>query len=135
MHTLHIGVLDCRAVVPAKDRRLSILWTGRQKICRPRPVPGSWQSVLRAPGPLGTLVVRLLLLEKYIEPDQLDAEYGRTALSRAAGNGHEGVVRLLLRPKFAHPMSAGRQWEKVAQAVGSLFGRRYVNLDRSSKSG
>ena len=69
-------------------------------------------------------VVRFLLREKYIQPDQPDADYGRTALSWAAGNGHEGVVRLFLRPKFVNPKSAGRQWEKAAQAVGSLFGRR-----------
>jgi len=80
-------------------------------------------------------VVRLLLREKNIQPDQVDADYGRTALSWAAGNGHEGVVRLFLRPKFVNPRSAGRQWEKAAQAVGSLFGRRYVNPDRSSNSG
>ena len=80
-------------------------------------------------------VVRLLLQEKHIQPDQPDSDYGRTALSWAAGNGHEGVVRLFLRPKFDNPGSAGRQWEKATQAIGSLFGRRYVNFDRSSKSG
>ena len=80
-------------------------------------------------------VVRLLLRENDIRPDRPDEEYGRTPLSWAAGNGHEGVVRLFLRPKFVNPRSAGRQWEKAAQAVGSLFGRRYVNPDKSSKSG
>ena len=80
-------------------------------------------------------VVRLLLEENDIRPDRPDKEYGQTALSWAAGNGHEGVVRLFLKPKFVNPRSAGLQWEKTAQAVGSLFGRGYVNPDRSSKSG
>ena len=80
-------------------------------------------------------VVRMLLRESNVEPDQLDTDYGRTALSWAAGNGHEGVVRLFLRPKFVNPRNAGRRWEKAAQGVGSLFGGRYVNPDRPSKSG
>ena len=80
-------------------------------------------------------VVRLLLREKKIQLNQLDADYGRTALSWAAGNGHEGVVRLFLRRKFVNLGGVGRQLEKAAQAVGSLFGRRYANPDRSSYCG
>jgi ankyrin repeat protein len=37
-----------------------------------------------------------LLLKKGAEPDSKDDDYGQTPLSRAAGNGHEAVVKLLL---------------------------------------
>ena len=64
-----------------------------------------------------------------------DASSGRTALSWAAGNGHEGVVRLFLGPQFVHPGSNGRRWGKAARAAGQLLGRRYVSPDSSSESG
>ena len=79
-------------------------------------------------------VVRLLLQEKYIKPDQQDTNYSRTALSWAAGNGHEGVVKLFLGPGFVNPASIGRWWGR-APLVGPLFGWRYVNPDSSSKCG
>ena len=37
-----------------------------------------------------------LLLEKGAELESKDDEYGQTPLSRAAGEGHEAVVKLLL---------------------------------------
>ena len=77
-------------------------------------------------------VVRLLLQEKHIQPDQQDGNNGRTALSWAAGNGHEGVVRLFLGRQFVNPGSVGRRWGKSARVVSLLFGDRYVNPDSSS---
>jgi len=80
-------------------------------------------------------VVRLLLQEKNLQPDELDANNGRTALSWAAGNGQEGVVRLFLARQFINPGSVGRQWGKSARVVNHLFGERYVNPNSSSKYG
>ena len=78
-------------------------------------------------------VVGLLLRKKDIRPDWPDTNSGRTALSWAAENGHEGVVRLFLRPRFANPRSIGPRLGRAWRAVGLLFGRRYINPDRSSK--
>jgi len=80
-------------------------------------------------------VVRLLLQEKNLRPDEPDANNGRTALSWAAGNGHEGVVRLFLAPQFVNPETVGRQWGKAARLVGLLFGERYVNPNSLSEYG
>ena len=80
-------------------------------------------------------VVRLLVREKHIQPDQHDANNGRTALSWAAGNGHEGVVGTFLGEQFVNPGSVGRRWGKSARVVNLLFGDRYVNPNSSSKFG
>jgi len=80
-------------------------------------------------------VVRLLLREKHIQPDQHDTGSGRTALSWAAGNGDEGLVRLLLGSQFVNPGSLGHRWGKAWRAAGQLFGRRYINPDSSCRSG
>jgi len=79
-------------------------------------------------------VVRLLLQERRIQPDQEDTSSGRTALSWAAGNGHEGVVRLFLGRRFVNPGSIGRRWGEAPRLASLLFGRRYVNPDSSSES-
>ena len=80
-------------------------------------------------------VVKLLLGESLIQPDQQDTNCGRTALSWAAENGHEGVVRLFLGSEFVDPASTGRRWGKAWQAAGLLFGWRYVNPNSPSASG
>ena len=80
-------------------------------------------------------VVRLLLREKHIQPDQQDAQNRRTALSWAAGNGHEGVVRLFLGRQFVNRGSMSGRWGKAARAMSHLFGQRYVNPDSSCKYG
>ena len=80
-------------------------------------------------------VVRLLLREKYIQPDQQDLNSGRTALSWAAGHGNEGVVRLFLGSQFVNPGSLGRWWGKAWRVTGLLVGKRYINLDSLSKYG
>jgi len=77
-------------------------------------------------------VVRLLLQNKYIQPDQHDTISGRTGLSWAARNGHEGVVRLFLGPQFVNPESIGRKRGRVARVVDTLFGGRYVNPNSMS---
>ena len=80
-------------------------------------------------------VVRLLLRQKHIQPDQQDAKSGRTAFSWAAGNGCEAVVKLFLGPRFLNPESIGRRWGKVALAMDVLSFGRYVNPDRSCNNG
>ena len=80
-------------------------------------------------------VVRLLVREKRIQPDQPDTGNGRTALSWAAENGHEGVVGLFLGPRFVNPGNIRRRWGKALRVAGLPFGRRHINPDSSSKSG
>jgi len=77
-------------------------------------------------------VARLLLRKKPIQPDVGDEIYGPTALSWAAGNGHEAVVRLFLGLQFVNPGRVGRLRGKAAQVVGLLFGGKYVNPDSSN---
>ena len=57
-------------------------------------------------------VVEFLLQQKHIQPDMSDTKYGRTALSWAAGGGHEGVVRLFLGRPFDGPRGMGPRWKK-----------------------
>ena len=80
-------------------------------------------------------VVRLLLRNRHIQPDQQDSSSGRTALSWAAGSGHEGTVRLFLGPRFVNPGSIGREWGKAARVVNTLFGGRYVNPNSTCNYG
>ena len=80
-------------------------------------------------------VVRLLVREKRIQPDQPDTGNGRTALSWAAENGHEEVVGLFLGPRFVNPGNIRRRWGKALRVAGLPFGRRHINPDSSSKSG
>jgi len=79
-------------------------------------------------------VVKLLLQQKRIQPNQMEKYRGQTALLWAAENGHEGVVRLFLGPQFINPGSIGRLWG-APLVVGQLFGRRYVNLDARDELG
>ena len=80
-------------------------------------------------------LVRVLLREKHIYPDQRDTNYGRTALSWAAEYGHEGVVRFFLSPEFVDPRNISGWLGKALRAVGRPSGMRYVNPDSSSKYG
>ena len=79
-------------------------------------------------------VVKLLLRQKHTRPDMRDMEDGRTALAWAAGSGHEGVVKLFLDPLFANPGRIGRSLG-TPQAMGLLFGKKYVNPDRPDNGG
>jgi len=80
-------------------------------------------------------VVKLLLQQKNTQPDMPDLQYGRTALSWAAGSGEEGVVRLLLAPLFNDPGCLGCRWGKRPQVMSRLFGRKYIDPDRSDNGG
>jgi len=80
-------------------------------------------------------VVRLLLREKHIRPDQQDTGCDRTALLWAAENGHEGVVRLFLDPRFVNPRNTGRRRGKTSRVVGLIFGKRYINPKSSDWRG
>ena len=53
----------------------------------------SWEH--RSPVGKTSQVVGILFGKGYINPNRLDL-HSRTPLSRAAGDGHEGVVKLLL---------------------------------------
>ena len=48
-------------------------------------------------------VVKMLLEQKDVNPDQPTTYYGRTPLSWAAGNGHERVVKMLLERDYVNP--------------------------------
>ena len=52
--------------------------------------------------------MKLLLGQKDVDPDAPHTTYGRTPLSWAAGEGHEGVVKLLLRRKDVNPNSSSQ---------------------------
>ena len=60
------------------------------------------------PGSIGRrwgvpLVAGKLFGWRYVNPDAPDTVYGRTPLSRAAENGHSGIVKLLLEQKDVNP--------------------------------
>jgi len=80
-------------------------------------------------------VVKFLLQQKHIQLDMADTRCGRTALSWAAESGHEEVVRLFLGSLFVIPGSLCRRWGKTPQVMSLLFGRKYVNPDRSDDRG
>ena len=76
-----------------------------------------------------------LLLRKHAEPDMPDTEYGRTALSWAAGGGHELVVLLFLGRRFANPRGTGPRWGQVQRVMKALLGGKCVNPDRPDNYG
>ena len=55
-------------------------------------------------------IVKILLEQADINPDQADTEYDQTPLSCAAENGHEGVVRMLLEREDVNPNQAGTEY-------------------------
>jgi len=67
--------------------------------------PGSIGRLWGAP-----LVVGQLFGRRYVNPDAPDTSYGQTPLSWAAGNGHEGIVKLLLERKDVTPDTPDTQY-------------------------
>jgi len=99
------------------------------------------------PGSIGRLwgapqVVGKLFNRRYINPDTPETHYGRTPLSWAAGNGHEGIVKLLLGRKDVNPDSSSKygqtplSWAAANGHEGIvklLLGRKEVNPDTPDK--
>jgi len=85
-------------------------------------------------------VVRRLLEQKGINPDQADTKYGWTPLSRAAVNGREGIVKMLLERQDVNPSQpdtcCGRAPLSLAAEKGHegivkmLLERKGVNPDQ-----
>ncbi|KAH8803543.1 ankyrin repeat-containing domain protein [Xylogone sp. PMI_703] len=73
-------------------------------------------------------IVRLLLSQDVIDPDQRDLATGQTALSKAAENGHDAIIGLLLMTKGVDPNSAAplitpawgdtEAWQKMREQLG-----------------
>lgn len=70
-----------------------------------------------------------------VNPDSKD-KYGRTALSWAAGSGHEAIDRLLVGRERVSEHHCHGQWRKATMAVvWLLVGRVDVNPDSEDKDG
>jgi len=92
----------------------------------------------------GSRVVGLLFGRRYINPDSL-GKSGRTPLSLAAGNGHEGIVRILLGREDVNPETLDTEYGQTPlswaakdgreRVVKLLLERKDVNPNSPSKSG
>jgi len=107
-------------------------------LSRPFVNPGSLGRRLGAPQVMDVIIGR-----KYINPDGPDSS-GRTLLSWAAGNGHDGVVKLLLERGDARPDRQDHDSRTPLSWAASnghdgvvklLLGREGVNPDRLDKNG
>jgi len=97
------------------------------QFANPRSIGGWWGKAVRA--------VSLPFDGRYVNPDS-PSKYGRTPLSSAAGNGHEGIVKLLLGRKDVNPDSPSKygrtplSWaarDGHEGIVKVLLGRKDVN--------
>ena len=70
-------------------------------------------------------VVKMLLEQEGVNPEQADPEYGRTPLSWAAEKGHEGVVKLLLERGDVNPNQAD-QHDQTPLCLAASRGHRGV---------
>jgi len=65
----------------------------------------------------------MLLKRKDVNPDQPDTKYGRTPLSWAAKNGHEGTVKMLLERKDVNPDRTDTEYGRTPLTWATLRGR------------
>ena len=111
------------------------LFLGRRFV-NPRSVDRRWGKALRVAG--------LLFSWRYVNPES-SSRYGRKPLSWAAGNGHEGVMKLLLARNDVSPDTPDTVYGRTPLswaaenghegAVKLLLEWKDVNPDSSSKSG
>ncbi|RPA97765.1 ankyrin [Choiromyces venosus 120613-1] len=81
-------------------------------------------------------VVKLLLQQRSVDPNKADETYGRTALSWAAGHGHDAVVKELLSYGSHNPNGADRAWGKAPQVIKVFFfGKKFVKYNKPDKDG
>ena len=95
---------------------LEIQGRGRTAFCRlvsSRGLGSPPAGPYGGPGRLRTLVVRMLLERDDVNPNTADTEHGRTPLSWAAENGHEGVVRILLERNDVNPDTADTEYNRT----------------------
>ena len=107
----------------------------RQQFVNPGSVDGQGGKLAR---------VASLLFERYVNPDNL-CRRGRTPLSWAAENGHEGIVKLLLERKAVNPNTRDTMggltplsWAAECghdSTVKLLLERKDINPNSSSESG
>jgi len=71
-------------------------------------------------------VVKILLEQEGINPDQAGTMYGRTPLSWAAMNGHEGVVRILLEREDVDPNQVATFYGQTPLSSAALNGHEGV---------
>jgi len=84
-------------------------------------------------------VVKMLLEQEEINPDQADTDYGRTPISYAAEKGHSGIVKMLLEREGVNPDRADTDdgqtpiswaaWSGHEGIVKMLLEREEVNPD------
>jgi len=102
--------------------------------------PGSIGRLWGAP-----LVVGQLFGRRYVNPDAPDTSYGQTPLSWAAGNGREGIVKMLLERGDVNPDAQDTEDRQtpLSRAAGNghegivslLLRQENVDPNSASKSG
>jgi len=106
------------------------------RFVNPASIGRRWGRVARA--------IDVLFLGRYVKPDR-SCGFGRTPLSWAADNGHEGIVKLLLDRKDVNPEIPDTTYGQTPLSCAAengregvvklLLGRKDVNPDSLSKSG
>ena len=67
-----------------------------------------------------------MLLERCnVDPNQTDTFYGRTPLSLAAANGHEGVVKMLLQREDVN-LNQADTYHQTPLLLATLYAREEV---------
>ena len=71
-------------------------------------------------------VVKILLEQEDVNPDQPDIGYGRTPLSWAAEMGHEGILKMLLERGDVNPDQADNEYGRTPLALAAANGHEGV---------